>query len=87
MESKLNKHCQNASSNRKGSMTTLGQVQYISKDSAEHEMGMYDITRPGPEDRINLLKNINLLNKLSKNMLIIIMTALFTESKVGTWAI
>ncbi|XP_063695121.1 DENN domain-containing protein 2D-like isoform X3 [Bolinopsis microptera] len=58
------------------------QVQYISKDSAENEMGLYDITRPGPEDRINLLKNINLLNKLSKNMLIIIMTALFTESKV-----
>ena len=56
----------------------------MSKDSAADEMGSYEVKRPGPEDRITLLKHVNLLNRLSKNMLITIMTALFTESKVGT---
>ncbi|KAL5257929.1 hypothetical protein ACHWQZ_G012767 [Mnemiopsis leidyi] len=57
-------------------------IQYVSKESSSNAMGRYEVRRPGPEDRITLLKHVNLLSRLSKNMLITIMTALFTESKI-----
>ena len=59
------------------------QISYVSQLLEDNSMGSYVVRRPGPEDRITLLKHANLLNRLSKNMLITIMVALFTESKVG----
>ena len=60
-------------------------MQYVSKlITDDNSMGSYDIKRPGPEDRVNLLKHADLLNSLPKNILITVMIALFTESKVGS---
>ena len=63
-------------------MVTRSQIQYVSQIPEDNRMGRYEVKRPGPEDRITLLKHANLLNRLGKNTLITIMIALFTESKV-----
>ena len=57
-------------------------INYVSKKTVDNEMTTYTVHRPGPEDRHNLIRLADLPNKLGKTLLINVMIALFTESKI-----